>query len=195
MRKRISLVVAIVGLVIWLGQPGKAEASEGYFELRNRVNENARCWAASVLMQDLKYQILVSCRDIIYPGGTEVFSYVAWANPIDGDNPIKLGTIGLGKVQFNTNKAFSSLFVTKEINPKERSPQGTVVMQGGLQRITLLDNPNLQPDTESELGEPEVSPTPTPKKSSVLNVFRIGGLIAFILLILIIGLVLVITRR
>lgn len=195
MKKRSGLAVLVLGLGVLLARPGKIEASEGFFEIKNRVGEDARCWAASVLMQDLKYEILVSCRDILYPGGTEVFSYVAWANPIDDGNPIKLGTIDLGKVQFSTNKAFSSIFITKEINAKERSPQGSVVMQGGLQRITLLDNPNLLPDTESELGEPEVSPTPTPKKSSVLNVFRIGGLIAFILLFLVIGLVLVITRR
>ena len=184
----------ILGLVftVFMGAE-TVKASEGTFELRNQVGDNARCFATSVLMPNLEYEILVSCRDILYPGGTEVFSYVTWANPVDGGNPVRLGTLDLGKVQFSTKKAFGSLYVTKEIDAKVRVPEGSVVMQGSLQRITILDNPNAVGAEKPELGNPEASPTPAPK-SSPLNVLRIGGAVAFVLLVLIVGLIFVITR-
>lgn len=172
---------------------GSVMASEGTFELRNQAGGSARCFATSVLMENLNYEILVSCRDILYPGGTEVFSYVTWANPVDGGSAVKLGTLGVGKVQFSTKQAFGSLFVTKETNPKVRTPGGAVVMSGNLQKITILENPNAVSLEQAELTQPEVSPTPAPK-TSALNVFRIGGAVAFVLLVLVVGLVFVITR-
>ncbi len=194
-KRIISYIVTVFGVIlaVALVKPSSSYASEGIFQLRNQVGENSRCVAFSVLMQDLQYKILLSCRDIIYPGGTEVFSYVTWANPLDGGNPQRLGTLGLGKVEFSTKTSFSSLYVTKERNSNTRSPNGPVVMQGGLERINLLENPSAP---ESELGTPETSPIPTPQaKKSPLNIFRIGGAIAFMLLFLVILLVFVLIRR
>jgi hypothetical protein len=188
------LAIAGVFVFVFTISTNHVSASEGQFELKNQVGESARCWAASVLMQDLKYQILVSCRDIVYPGGTEVFSYVVWATQPDG-GVTKLGTLGLGKAQFSTNKPFVNMYVTKEIDPKTRSPQGPTVMSGGLEHIALLENPNLAQDETSELGEPTTSPTPAPVRKSNVNFFRIGGAVAFILLFLVILLILAITRR
>lgn len=192
MRKLMGVAGVLLVMVAVLGVRS-AKASQGQFELRNQVGEDARCYAVSGLMQNLDYKILFLCQDILYPGGTSVVNYVVWANPVDGGSPIRLGTLDLGRVELSTKKAFSSLFVTKEEDARVRSPQGQVVMQGGLQRITLLDNPNAASLEKSELGEPEASPIPTPK-SSPLNVLRIGGAVAFVLLILIVGLIFVITR-
>jgi len=192
MRKILTGLVLGLGVFVFAGTK-IASASEGTFELINQVGDDARCFATSILMPNLEYEILVSCRDILYPGGTEVFSYVTWANPVDGGNPVKLGTLDLGKVQFSTKKAFGSLYVTKEVDAKVRAPEGSVVMQGSLQRITILDNPNAVSAEKPELGNPEASPTPAPK-SSPLNVLRIGGVVAFVLLVLILGLIFVITR-
>lgn len=192
MRKLIGLAGVLAILAVIVGTK-PVVASEGTFELRNQVGDSARCFATSILMPNLEYEILVSCRDILYPGGTEVFSYVTWANPVDGSSPVKLGTLDLGKVQFSTKKAFGSLYVTKEVDAKVRAPQGSVVMQGSLQRIAILDNPNAVSAEKPELGNPEASSTPTPK-SSPLNVLRIGGAVAFVLLVLIVGLIFVITR-
>lgn len=202
---RVGLVAGMVLMVLVAGKAGGVKASEGIFELRNRVGEDARCFAFSVLMQNLEYQILATCRDISYPGGPQVFSYVAWANPLDGDTPIRLGTLDLGKVQFETREAFSSIFVTKEIDARTRTPGGTVVMQGGLQNIGILETGATGESVkmEPELGEAEPLPstesTPEPeqeasqKKSA--NILRIGGLAAFVLLFLIVGIVLVITKK
>ncbi len=193
-------LVFVAGLVLSLSflkisLPANTHASEGIFELKNQTGEDARCYALSVLMGDLSYKILASCRDILYPGGTEVFSYVAWINPADGGNPQRLGTLGVGKVEFKTKTAFTSIFVTKELNSNARQPGGTIVMQGGLQRITLLENPDLAEIETPELGEPEASPSPSPKASSRINIFRIGGAAAFVGIFLIILLVLFLTRR
>lgn len=193
MRLKIISILAIFVIGLGVGA-SKIRASEGEFELKNQVGEDARCWAASVLMQDLKYQVLVSCRDILYPGGIEVFSYVMWASQPDG-GVTKLGTLDLGKVQFNTKTPFVNLYVTKEVDSKTRSPQGAIVMSGGLQRIPLLDNPNLAVDETNELGAPEVSPTPSPRPKTATNFFRVGGIVAFGLIFFVILLILVITRR
>ena len=191
MKKLIGGLVTAAGLFGIVGL-GTVRASEGYFELKNQVGEDARCYAVSGLMQNLEYEVLVLCQDILYPGGTSVVNYVVWANPIGGGNPIRLGTLDLGKVQLSTKTAFSSLFVTKEENAKVRSPQGSVVMRGNLQKIPLLENSGTASTNEPELGTPEV--TPTPKPASSINVFRVGGAVAFVLLVLVVGLVFVITK-
>ncbi len=111
-----------------------------------------------------------------------MFSYVAWAKNAENGNPIKLGTLGVGKVEFKTKTTFSSIFVTKETNPSTRSPKGAVIMQGGLQKISLLEDPS-QAEYKSELGQPEITPTPKVQKSSGLNIFRLGGTLAVVALI------------
>lgn len=192
MKKNLGSIA--LALAIFVLANSTARASEGTVELRNTVGSDARCFATSVLMEDLNYNILVSCRDILYPGGTEVFSYVTWASPTDGSNPVKLGTLDLGKVVFETKKPFLSLFVTKEIDSRVRSPQGQVVMQGSVKQIELLENPNSIVKEEPDMIEPTVTPSPKPK-SSIINVFRLGGVAAAVLLVLVIGLVFVLTRE
>lgn len=196
MKKIIFLIVFSLLSGLFLIKPSSSLASEGTVELRNNNGENARCFAASVLMQNLQYTILVSCRDIIYPGGTDIFNYVVWAMPLEDDKPFQLGTLGLGKVEFNTKTAFRTLFVTKEVNSRTRSPEGPVVMQGNVQRITLLDSPAIAQLEKPELGEPEITPTPEPAKTSNSStILRIGGILGFVALFGIILLILVITRK
>ena len=190
--KVVGFLVTILFVGLVAGK--EAKASEGVFELKNRVGDSARCWAGSVLMSDLNYKIIMSCRDISYPGGTEVFSYVVWANPIDDNNAVKLGTLGLGKVELSTNKAFSSLYVTKELNKNVRSPSGPVVMQGGLQKTFLEDSSQVVTETDLIETEPSATPESAAKKTG-LNIFRLGGIAAFIALFVIILMILLITRR
>jgi hypothetical protein len=195
-RKLILIIAFTTFCGFALLKPSTTLASEGFVELRNSNGEAARCWAASGLMQNLQYKVLMLCRDIIYPGGVDIFNYVVWAMPLDDDKPFQLGTLGLGKAEFDTKTAFRSLFVTKEANSRTRSPQGPVVMQGNVQRIGLLDNPTAAQLEEPELGQPEVTPTPAPvKKSSGSTILRIGGILGFVALFGIILLILVITRK
>lgn len=179
-------------------------ASEGIFELRNQIGTDARCYALSVLMQNQNYQVLVSCRDIIYPGGTEVFNYVVWATPNDGGNSVRLGTLDLGKVEFKSKTAFNNIFVTKEQDDRPRNPQGQLVMQGSRQTISILDgrqadrNTTVNNQPNELLSDATPSPSPEPEEKSGPNVFRLiaaGGIIAFLALFGIILVVFVITRR
>lgn len=192
------LVSITLSLILLILTSTNINASEGYFELKNQVGQRARCEAYSVLMQDLDYEILLTCRDIIYPGGTDIFSYVVWANPLESGNPFKLGEVGLGKAQFRSKTPFSSLFITKEQSSNIRVFAGPVVMQGGWQQYNLDKNqpqptplPATQLDNPNSTPAPDGSVAPAPQASRIL---RIGGTFAIILLIGIIIAVFLITR-
>lgn len=171
-----------------------ASASEGEFALRNRVGDPARCEGGSILMQDRNYNIYISCREINYPGGTEVFDYVVWGVPTAGGNPFRLGTLGLGKVSFRTKTPFSSLFVTKEETSNPRTPTGTVIMQGSVAPFETLDSP-APAQTAEELGTPTPSPTVAPQSRNLGRIFAAGGVLAFIAIFGVILVIFVITRK
>lgn len=192
MKLKLALILAALTF-IFVGSKA-AQASEGIFELRNRVGEQARCVSYSVLMQDQNYEILVSCRDILYPGGTSVFSYVLWGVPTNGGNHFRLGTLGLGKESFKTKTPFSSLYVTKEPTSNPRTPTGTIVMQGNLQINELLDTPQSAPEV-SELESPTPSPVATPGSRNLGRIFAAGGILAFIAIFGVILVIFVITRK
>ena len=143
------LAIFIVLLAALLFSTKSVSGSEGTVELRSTGAPDYRCFVASLKMQDQNYRVLVSCRDLIYPGGETVFTYVVWANPIGGGSPFKLGELGFGKVDFRTKEAFAGLFVTTEVNSRIRSPEGPVVMRGAVETINFLERPQ--------------SPTPTPE--------------------------------
>lgn len=173
----------------------EAQASEGPFTLRNIVGQAARCEGGSILMQDRNYNVYISCRDISYPGGTDVFGYVVWAVPSGGGNQFRLGTLGLGKVSFRTKTAFSSLFVTKEEDENARTPSGPVIMQGSVGRFETLDGPPPTPSAAGELGTSTPTPIATPQPRNLGRIFAAGGLLAFIALFGVILVILVITRK
>jgi len=144
-------------------------------------------------MSDQDYKILVSCRDILYPGGTEVFHYVAWAQ--NNGNSTRLGELGLGKVEFETGNAFSSIIVTKESSSRPRNPQGTIVMRGNRQGITLLDS---TPDNVDSVNEMKIivdqAEEVVVKKPNVFRQIATGGFLAFLGLVAVMIIVFVITR-
>lgn len=201
LRKILASFALFVGLT--LASVSLAHASEGVFNLRNIVGENARCTSYSVLMQDNNFNILTSCRDILYPGGTSVFNYVLWATPIGGGNPFRLGTLGLGKVFYKTKTPFANLFVTKETEERPRNPVGPTVMSGSLEVNSFLDKPSsatpASPTTGSELGEPVVTPTPSPTPaaggSNIGRIFAFGGVLGLIALFGVVLVIFVLTRR
>lgn len=189
--KKFLLTIALV-LGMFVGFSRQAAASEGIVELENREGTRARCYALSVIMTELNYNVLVTCRDIIYPGGTDVFHYVVWANQVDSDRNFKLGTLGLGKVLFETERPFTGLFVTKEKSSKVNSPTGPVVMQGQVRSIPLFTN--FEPSELEDAELPELTPTPAPPPGGITNLFRVGGALAIVAIAGIILLVLFLTR-
>lgn len=171
-----------------------ARASEGTVELRATTEENYRCFAASLQMQDLFFRVLVSCRDLIYPAGPNIFTYIVWAIPSAGGGQIKLGELGFGKAEFRTNETFSSLFVTTEADRNVRSPTGPVVMQGRMSSILFLDRPTTPTPVPEGETEAQVEIQELSNRERLSLGLRRAGLAALLALLAVIGLVFVLTR-
>lgn len=200
---KLKIIISLVFvLLLAAAYTNITKASEGSFEIYSTQGQDMRCYAASIQMLDRKYNILVSCRDIIYPAQGEVFSYVVWVNPTNDGKPIRLGTLGLGRAFFKSNKPFDRIFVTTEAKKNPRSPSGTVVMEGFLEPIPLLERPTTPtPEPEEGLeGEAETAgEQPDKEKQSttrgrVVTGLRRAGLIIFVVLVTMVGLIFVITR-
>jgi len=158
MNKIRYLLFAVAPLLFFLTVL-PVEATEGIVELQSTTGERTRCFAVSILMEDYRYRVVVSCRDLIYPSEPDVFNYVLWGAPIEGSGAVKFGELNYGKVEFKVRDAFGGLYVTKERgNP--RNPEGEVVMRGNVRLINFLDG-SRTPDQTDTFGD-EMSPTPTP---------------------------------
>lgn len=197
----IKSLLPLTALLLFLLLPKSAFSSEGTIELDSTSSEyNFRCYAASIQMMNRSFQIPVTCRQLVYPAGDNVFTYVVWAEPLDGGKPIKLGELGLGRATFKTNKRFSSLYVTTESNKKTRSPEGPTVMEGFVERIEFLDEMDtfetIQPEPEfSEIAPTASTPSPTlSSRQRLVTGLKRAGLVIGVALITIIGLVFVLTR-
>lgn len=190
-----KLFVAGLFLALTFSAASMVEASEGQTILTNRVGESSTCWVGSVVMANDNYTLLFSCRNITYPGGTEVFSYILWSNPANGGNPIKLGQVGFGKGEYKTNTAFTSLFVTKEPSSSVRTPSGTIIMQGNVQQLPLPSNGSNTAPTQTEAGVPTEAPVVTPQPRSGIAKFLTSGILAVLGIAGIIFVVFIITKR
>lgn len=177
-------------------------ASEGTVELESQTNEPTRCYAVSLRMQNLEYRILFSCRYLIYPVDENIFNYVMWATPASGGNAVKLGAVGLGKGEFKTKTAFSSLFVTTESKKDTKIPTGNTVMFGDVQSIMFLEEeltatPTLSPDDEeeAEIGEEqEEVKQEMSTRDKLLLAFKRAGIAALFALVALIGIIFVVSR-
>ncbi len=170
----------------------KAQASEGTVELVSTTGTDTRCFASSVLMQNFQYKVIASCKNLVFPAQENKFAYLLWATPTEGGNSIKLGSLNLGKAEFNVKKPFSQLFVTTEINDKVRAPStNSIVAQGTVKTIDHLDygiepEPTLGP--AQDFGEIIERPTPTTfeqpleekEQGGILSNLGRGSLIAVI---------------
>jgi hypothetical protein len=194
-----KIITCIFAVFVMLLSVKFAYASEGTVELASVTRENYRCFASSMQMQDFHYTILVGCRNLIYPTEDSVYHYILWASPIEGNpNPIRLGPLGLGKGQFRSSRAFSALFVSTELRGDPRQP-ARVVMRGNLRPINFLETAAPAPEIVQDDDEspfPEITPIPeeqTTRERLVLGLQR-AGIISFVALIALIGLVFVISR-
>jgi len=174
-------------------------ASEGTVEMRSTTNEDYRCWVASIRMQNQIYSILVGCQNLLYPAGENIYSYVVWATPKEDDKPIKLGQLGYGKAQFQSKTPFSAVYVTTEVNPNVRAPEGPVVMRGQVETIRFLENPTTPTPTPTSTKEEEQKKAEeTTQGKSLRERFALGlkraGLAAVLAIVAIIGLVYILTR-
>jgi len=201
---RLLSAAFFVAAALFLSGARAVHASEGTAELRSTTGQAASCFAASVLMPDYNYQVVVSCRDLIYPATPEEFTYTLWTNPTTGGNAAKLGDLGVGKAQFKTKTAFSSLLVTRERGNRARTPSADIVMQGAVQSIRFLEGtpqptaPTARTTPAQSFGEiveqPEASPTIAPQTGGFFSGVRRAGVIVAVVLFVIILIIAAITR-
>lgn len=197
MTKLLTLVFFVFAAIFLITK--SAYALEGTAELRSTNKADYRCFASSLQMQDRKYNILVSCRDLIYPAEGQLFSYILWTIPTDGSSAIKLGELGKGKANFKTDIPFSSLFATTEFDNRTNVPEGNVVMTGNLQGISFLDRPTTptpKPEGGEEVEEVQITPLvqELSTRDKLFQGLRRAGIVSFFALAALIGLVFVITR-
>lgn len=174
-------------------------ASNGQINLTSTNGKNYRCYAMSSYMANSSYNVLISCKDLIYPPDEGLFKYVVWANPSEGSGPQRLGELGVGTALYKTRTAFSSLFVTTEENQNTRSPQGATVMTGRVNPIPILENENVPTPNPEEASQEEIQPedqttNEMSTKDRLLLGLKRAGLVSFLALIAVIGLVFVLTR-
>ena len=205
MKKAIFFVG--IFLTVFLGimlSPKDASASEGYVEIASTTKDKFRCYALSVAIDSQNFRILVTCRDLIYPPNSDLVSYIVWARPLDGGLPKRLGKLGIGKAEFRTQGAFSSLFVTTEKEDAPKTPEGQIVMQGDVKPISFLTKPasptptiknNGSQTTSEQQGEQaSTSASTLSLKDKVVLGLKRAGLVSVLGIIAIMGLVFVITR-
>jgi hypothetical protein len=191
-----------VFLLVFFGAvvTNNVSASEGTVEIKSLTNETYKCFAASIQMMDLNYTVLVTCRDLVYPAGEDIFNYVLWINPTNGNKPARLGTLNLGRRTFKTKADFSGMFVTTEGKADTKTPTGPTVMRGDLKKIEFLDTTNIKEpenqgeNTEKEEEEIATSPTPSARDRLVTGLKR-AAVVSLLALAALIGLVFVLTRK
>lgn len=194
-------VVLVTNLIFLFWSAGYVRANEGTIEIGSTTGESYRCFAASMFVNN--YQVLVGCRDLIYPSPG---AYIMWAVPQDNSKPVKLGALEYGRKQFSINKPFVHLFVTLESNPNANAPSDVVIMRGTIEPVTFLDRP-VSPTPAPEEGTPEgeevkeeggkketVKEEGTSTKNKLLTALKRAGVAALFALVALVGLVFVITR-
>jgi len=204
----------VLGVAVFFGMARQTMASDGIVELTSTMGKNYRCFVVSLGMQNLEYRIPFACRDLLYPAGENIFTYVMWATPIEGDAPIKLGSLGLGKGEFKTKTPFSNLFVTTEKKSKTKIPTGVVVMRGAVEPIAFLERPPVPTSTQSpekesidkvfddrETDESEGADETTTEfkglstKEKLFSALKRAGTAALIALVAVVGVIFVISKK
>jgi len=171
-------------------------ANEGIVKLRSTGGQDFRCFAASIRMQDQNHRVIISCRDLIYPGGVTVFDYILWGDPTGGGDPFKLGPLGTGKAEFKTKEIFAGLFVTTEENSRTREPKGEVVMRGALELIEHLERPTTPTPTPEDAQPSEEQVAEESSTGSRLSTaLKRAGIVILLALAAVVGLVFVLTRQ
>jgi hypothetical protein len=146
--KHLILFLLIGFSVFRLIAVAPAAASEGTAILTGPTA--ARCWFASVLIDEQRYKIVVSCRDLTVPPESETLFYRLWVKRLGFSAPtpgakisafgrsvyLSLGDITSGKLAGDSREPFDEIAVTaeKEDNPS-RPNLDKVILSGSVQPI------------------------------------------------------------
>ncbi len=167
MKTKLILACAFFAFVWHFHLTGNIFANEGQFFLQSSLDNDSQCLAYSVEVETNKYNILITCRGLIYPPlPPDSDSYILWADGADTRNSVKLTNLRFGKGAAQKTDKFNRLFVTLERgNP--RQPTGPTIMSASLRsydfdRIPQIEQPS-SPDESA--ADPNVRATPSPTQT------------------------------
>lgn len=201
-------------LAIYLFTPTSAFASEGTAILSGPTE--TRCYLASILIDENRYKILASCRDLTVPPESETLFYRLWAKRLGvaAATPAAaktfvfgrgvyfgLGDITSGKLAADSRDPFDEILITaeKETNPSNPNLD-KIILSGSVQPIDY--GPDLVGIGEtlkptSPLArvtlEPTPSPTPVPGQPARRNVVATAFRIFLIVLLIIVAVAIIIS--
>ncbi|MGD8744244.1 MAG: hypothetical protein PVJ52_01450 [Candidatus Woesebacteria bacterium] len=175
--------------------PKQAKASEGTVDLRDLTGRGYRCYAASVQMIDLSYRILITCRDLLYPAGDDIFNYILWGTSEEKGEVMKFGTLGFGRAEFKSSRAFTELYISTEKSTRTKEPEGPIVMRGRVRPIEFLQGP-VTPGLDEVEPIETATPTPTPStRERLIEGLRRAAVVSIIALVSLGALIFVLTRK
>lgn len=191
----------IIGLTAVFFLAGTALASEGETNLAP-VNVNGPACKAFSVFTDNRYQLMLTCRNLITPYSAEITRYILWVYNSEQKRWLSLGRINQGKLVTSVNFKFEQLQVTAE-EGSPREPSDRIVAQGLVQPFNFdaktapVITATPTPTPTSGIGA-VISPTPTQGKSVIGNIVgSIAKLLVIGFAVLLIGVVVLtfITRR
>lgn len=193
--KQLATLVAIFPFLFTV-LATQASASEGFIKLNSTDGSPMTCNGFSALMpSSLDYMMLIDCENIVYPTANNQFNYVAWAQPSDGGNPIRLGTLGVGTADFEVDVPFNQIFVTSESSSRPRTPSDNTVLRGNVTGNNPADTNEPARNEEQPQSTPTSSPVPEQQRSFFSRLFQASNIIPFVGVILLLILVFILTRR
>lgn len=208
MKKFLAIVLGVTA-VLAVGHKS-ALASEGT-ALLTGSGTDARCYIASVLVDEEAYQVVMSCRNLIVPPAGERLFYRAWARRAAAAEPsdkkptartfgksdyLPLGDITGGKLTNRLREAFTEVLVTSEVESSPREPNlDKILVSAVMAPINFgggVSEPGqtLTATPTSAVGRVSVAPSPKPTGPQVSGRSVVGT--AFRLFLGIIGVIVVV---
>ena len=196
---KLVLLITLFSLAL-IFSPDNVSASRGTIDMRSTNNEDYRCYASSLVMQNNRYDVAINCVNVTFPiNPPDISTYVVWADPINGKGPLRLGDLQKGVVRFEVQQPFTRLYITEEANANVRAPSADVVMSGQVESIDFLERetsptPTTEVSEAEEVEEGEEDTSQLSTREKLMLALRRAGIAAIIALIAIVGLVFVVTR-
>lgn len=190
----IFLAVIIYSLIhLFIGSKSVL-ASEGTALLSGSAD--SRCFLASVLVDENRYKIVASCRDLTVPPASETLFYRLWGKRLGAAAPtpgaktsvfgrspyLSLGDITSGKLSSDAREPFDEILVTAEKESNPSNPNlDKIILSGSIQPIDYGTGVGETLKLTSPLARVTLEPTPSPapaagrqtQRSVVATAFRI----------------------
>src|SRR3989338_4014049 len=182
MLKKI-IAFSLTALALLLISTKAVNASEGTALLTSADND-ARCFLASVLVDEGDYQVVMTCLNLTTPPDANRLFYLAWARrkgATEGQQAktgglrfgkgayFSLGDISAGKLNSRAREEFEEVLVTAEAESGASAPTlSALVVSGSMQDINFgaSGQSNLKFAPTSTIAKVTLAPTPKSVQTS-----------------------------